>query len=417
MCIERFNIEDVARIHNLKIVRRSGQDILCVCPFCGDTRGKFALTVRKGSKSNLYNCFKCGAHGNAIDLHMELSRQEGGPDYSGPDGSKKAARDIFRAINGDMTFETAHFETEEAAKHVTESEKADDETVSRANYALLRCLKLEPEDKKDLLRRGLTEADIKRFNFKSMPKDPGAVESLLVKAGITLKGVPGHYKNKKGVWAMALPGNKDSGEWKPDTGYFCPAYDGERNLLLAFQTRPQHPKNGCKYLWFSSAGREAGVSSGAVATYLPGEHDNIVIITEGILKATVIYCLLKGQVTIIGVPGVKSIKSAEGYLERCNGSVVFEAYDMDKLTVSDDPDVQKKTAGIMEAAQKLQETVRDYGMPVHGLKWDVDETGHWKGNYKGLDDFLLGYGDPETFVKYLLYKAKKLTSMYTYLAS
>lgn len=392
MCIDRFTIADVARIHDIKVIKEMGGDIYAVCPFCGDKRGKFSYIIQKGNKQNIYNCFNCDSHGGAIDLHIKLANG----DYSGPDGKKRAAKEIFDALNGNECYSNYHKKMEETTQETEEVAKASDGHISSVYYALLKELELKEVHKQDLLRRGLTEDQIKRFRFKSTPDNKYKVCKELVKKGYCLEGVPGFFLNDKGNWDMKLSGK----------GYFCPVFDGEQNLIIGFQIRVDNPTNGAKYLWFSSSGKEKGVSSGALSTFLPGENERVIIITEGILKATIIYSLLDRKVSVIGVPGVKAIKGIEDYLKRFDSNAyVYEAYDMDKAMKTEDARELEKTMRIANDAVKLKTLVEEFGIETHSLNWDYDEDGFWKENYKGLDDFLYSYEKKELFLNYILSKA------------
>lgn len=392
--IKRFNIADVARIHGIQVIKETGGDIYAVCPFCGNKEGKFSYIVKKGKKQNIYNCFVCDNHGGAIDLHINLSDGN----YQGEEGRKKAAKEIFEILQNDNEMIEYHNFVTETHQDTEEAYKTSDEHCSYVYYSMLKELELKDEHKKDLLRRGLTEEDIKRFKFKSTPDNKYKVCKSLVEKGIYLEGVPGFFKNQKGNWDINIPGK----------GYFCPVFDGEKNLIIGFQIRVDKPVKKSKYLWFSSAGKELGVTSGAISTFLPGDNDRVIIITEGVLKANVIYALLKGAVSVIGVPGVKSIAGIEDYLNRhYSNAYVYEAYDMDKAIKTDDPEEQKKTDRIKNAAISLKTLVEDYGIEVHSLTWDYDNDGFWKGEYKGLDDFLLSYDKKDLFLRYILSKALK----------
>lgn len=403
MCVDRFNIADVARIHGIEVTKIGSGETYAKCPFCGDTRNKFSYIVTKGKKQNIYKCFNCGAGGTAIDLHIQLS----GKDFSGSDGYQKAIKDIFRCIDNNVEVENYHKEVEAAQKEVIESERADDETISSVYYALLRKLTLKKEHKENLLSRGLTEEDIQRYRFRSTPSDGRAICRLLLHDGYNLEGVPGFYIDKGGAWNLNIPG----------AGYLCPVFDGERNIILGFQIRVDVPKKKCKYLWVSSSGRTKGCGSGAMTTLLPGEDEKTIIITEGILKATVVYALLKGKITVIGVPGVKSLGMVGDYLSRYSSACVFECYDMDKAVKTTDPKEQEKTENIQKDAKRLQTLISDHNLPFHPLTWDTDKEGYWKENYKGLDDFLASYDKKELFVGYLKKKTEEKRKLFGYLTT
>lgn len=398
--MDKFTIADVARIHGLQEIKSNGTETYCHCPFCGDRRGKFSYIVEKGSKRNMYHCFKCDEQGSAIDLHIKLSPLT---DYSGDDGYKKAVRDIFSAINGDEIIAALHRKDQDKPK-TKEAQKTSDVIISKVYYALLSELELREEHKKDLLKRGLSETDIKRFRFKSTPKNPKAICKTLVNKGYNLEGVPGFYM-ENGAWTLRIV----------NQGYLCPVYDGAYNYIIGFQIRVDKPFNGAKYLWVSSAGKEKGTSPGALTTYLPGKNANVCIITEGILKAIIVYSLLKGEVTVMGIPGTNSYKSSSSYFQRMNSfGFVFEAYDMDKLMNAKTEEEKKKTTTINDCAKNMRSLVEDYNLGVHPLIWDYDEKKLWKGNFKGLDDFLLEYDSRDKFIAYLLKTAEKPLKLQKY---
>lgn len=392
-----FNIGDVARIHGLVPIRApKGSEIFCECPFCGDRRGKFSYILNKGDKKNIYKCFACDEGGNMFDLHVRLSGKTFG-------SSSEIAKDIYQQLEGGEV--PASSPKKEFVPAVTESKRATNEEISACYYALLKELTLKEEHHLDLIRRGLDDETIARYRFKSVPtyKEARAICETLYRKHIKMEGVPGFYRNGK-RWALWLPGK----------GYFCPVFDGDKNLILGFQIRLDTPLDGTKYLWLSSAGKDGGVGSGAIPTLLPGRHRECIIVTEGILKATIIYSMLRGQITVVGVPGIKSLDSLGMALKRFeSNSYVIEAFDMDKMMTSELSDLNKKRLAegldwdkipskkdnpyhkllvqhrIMLSADKLREYIlENFDLYSHPMKWDCDGE-FWKGNFKGLDDFLL----------------------------
>ena len=429
MC-KRFNIEDVAILHGITPIKRpSGGEVYAVCPNCGNNKGKFSYVIQKGQKHDVAQCWACGFKvKSAVDLHMQLTGEQ---DFN------RAVVDIFQAINGNIEFKTEHERRfKERENDSQEIERASDEKCSKVYYALLRELSLKIEHKQDLLRRGLTEDDIKRFKFASTPNDKIGICNKLISSGYNLEGVPGFFINKKGAWELNIPGK----------GYFCPVFDGEYNYILGFQIRVDKPYNGAKYLWVSSAGKKNGLSSGGLSSYLPGKNENVVIITEGILKSIVIYSLLKGQVSVIGVPGVKCINSLKPYLQRFEeNAFCFLAYDMDKKIIKSELKLYqealamnvdfnavevdekykniKKAIKIAEDEETLSSLVTEFKIPSHKLTWDITDTNNeddftkylWNGNLKGLDDFLLDYSKKDKFLNYLFATSKKQLKLLNFL--
>ena len=418
----RFNIQDVVSLHGIIPYSKRGSEYYFICPACGE-KGACSYNPLK----NTWHDWKCDAGGGPIELHIAMERDpEKLSGYEGTDGKKAAARDIFSALDNGSSFTCISLIPKEKKKP-KEAKKASDEHCSRVYKALLKELKLENKHYDKLIKRGLSHEQIKRFCFKSVPRDTKGISKILCNKGYVLEGVPGFFLNK-GVWDFKIPYNRRLKE--KETGTLCPVYDGGRNLLLGFQVNVDKPrdwdflseeekKEYVKYVWISSKDKEKGVTSGSVATYLPGKGKNrAVIVTEGILNATVIYCLLKETVTVIGIPGVKLYKAALPYLERLDkDAYIFAAYDMDRdfvkeklylkdrseaLLDHDEKRYLEKLKNLKKADLEMCEMFTDQGFSVHELRWDIDSDGIWQGNYKGLDDFLNEYEDTDRFLNYIL---------------
>lgn len=408
----KITIMDVAKKNNIQIIGRSGQSYRCVCPVCG---GHGVMTINPSQ--NIFNCFLCppseGMHGNMFDLEIKLNPWL----YSGEKDIKKIVKNIYTYLEtGYTTEEIASCSSFTLTEDVT---RASDEYVSSVYKEMLKMLNLKKNHYEDLVRRGLSDAEIKYFKFRSTPTDGYGIARKLMAKGYNLKGVPGFCK-KNGNWTLHVCSQ----------GYLCPVWDGNRNIL-GFQIRVDKPFGGGKYLWLSSSGKEEGTGSGALCTNLIGiHHKNCVIITEGILKATVIYSLLKGNVTVIGVAGIQSIKALRPIFADIGTSYVFEAYDMDKflpkdrvflIDKADKTDEEKKEVEkalrIQEAAEKLSKLCDEYKLKAHPLKWDVDKKDMWNGKYKGLDDFLLDIKDKDVFLNYIVGKTERYIRMQKCLAS
>jgi len=63
----KASIEDIA-IPHLEQVRKVGENYIALCPFHQEKRPSFYLYIG----SNSYHCYGCGAHGDVINLIMEL---------------------------------------------------------------------------------------------------------------------------------------------------------------------------------------------------------------------------------------------------------------------------------------------------------------------------------------------------------
>ncbi len=391
---EKFLTSEVAAINHLQLLRESGGEKFYVCPFCGNKKGKFSINDRK----NFFHCWSCDAGGGATSLHMMLNPSEG---YDGPDGVKKAAKDIWKLLKneGYIEHDLPQVSTE------PEVSKQSDEDLSRVYKRMLSMLTLQEKHKNNLLKRGISEDMVRKLKFKSVPdyKEAARVVAALLKEGYELEGVPGFYMSENGTWKMKLSGE----------GIFCPVYDGDYNYILGFQIRLDNPLHDNKYIWFAGEkkGGFKGCSIGSIASYLPGKSDGCCIITEGILKAAVTWCLLDGQVSVLGVPGVKCLKTAEPYLLR-NKGFYHAAFDMDKASKKD----LKKSEDISNCEKKLIGYVNSFGCPCESLTWDTDKDGMSKERYKGIDDFLVAYDNKPVFIRYIVNKAEKYNKINKFFA-
>lgn len=389
-----FTIHDVALIHGINAREKNGE-FYADCPFCGNKNSKFSYVVSKGEKRNIFHCWVCGESGNAIDLHTKLS--DG--DYTGEEGRKKACREIFSAIDGNIEFEKKKFEFENSYKPSEEVEKKPVQYCSKVFRKMLKMLDLKESHRNNLKKRGLPDKVIDRYKFKSTPSHKEAIQICKeLSKKFDLNGVWGFFKNKYGQWDMAISGE----------GFFCPVYDGTQ--LVGFQIRLDIPIDKTKYVWFSSAGRECGCSSGGPSTILPGTG-NLCIITEGILKATIVYELLNGVATVIGVPGINSYKSIGKHISENPYNLIIEAYDMDKAVRTSDVKEQKKTDRIKGEAEKLRNFISSFDIPVQAIKWDIDKEGYWLGQYKGLDDYLLIPQNRKKMLNFLKKKEESQTKL------
>lgn len=445
-----ITVSDVIARDGIKEYAVSGHEHYFECPVChrrsrkcsyNPTKGK----VRDGIPSGVWRCFHCDSKGDGVLLHAAVRL-----------GTTELTDEQYRSVLSDLlgnegNFVHADYKEEE---NVPQAKKASDDEIAMAYSTLTSVMSLSTVHRADLTKRGLSDKDIADFHFCDAPSDGRVTASKLIKEGIRLTGVPGFYKNYCGDFTTA--GVKRS-------GYLCPVMkpveiseqvlekmlskhssllytkrdDGRCYVyrMSGFQKRLDAPQDGNKYVWFSSSGRKEGVTSGAPSTCLIGKIPGIVIITEGILKATVTYCLLNRQFTVIGVPGVKNLSSLKSLLDSGligKDDLVFEAFDMDKapLTAAAFMDAYKnrekkhqsktideyrmhlaeKQHGIAEDTKKLCNTVKFSGRMILPLSWNMQD-GKWKGIYKGIDDVLLECpGAKQALADYIFYKKARNTS-------
>ena len=284
-----FTILDVAGLLPLRIKRRTAGSFYVDCPFCGDTKGRLNI-----SRKNVWRCNRCDASGGMLALYARMYGIS----------NAEAYREICEALgcdhsNGD-TATPARRCPESAVllpPAVPQAASAAPQTIHQTLTLLLEQLSLSPRHKAHLLspKRGLTDAQIERFGFKSTPPSflcRGLAERLLAK-GCTLQGVPGFYQGEDGKWTVNFS-NRTSGILIPAVGM-----DG---LLCGMQILLDRPlrdkddppeKKGAKYIWFSSNDRLMGVTSGSPVHFVGDPFAKTVYVTEGLLKADIAHCLTR----------------------------------------------------------------------------------------------------------------------------
>ena len=240
------------------------------------------------------------------------------------------------------------------------------EKLDRVYRELLNLLSLYQEHKEDLLRRGITEGDIKKNGYKSIPKiiKPWDICKKLKDIGYDLSGVPGFYKADG-----KYEGTYWTFSWKP--GYFIPMLDA-KGRIQALQRRIENPKEGePKYMLLSSSGKKGGGNSGTPAHVArPAEiRDRIIWITEGPLKADIAAKYL-GAV-VIGLMSAGTWVQALEVVDELSPEEVITAYDMDFKT----------NKLVNKPLELLKGELKEKGLVVRQATWD---------EVKGIDDALVG---------------------------
>lgn len=393
-----LNIETVVSLLGIKRLNEgNGISFNIVCPYCGDSRGKANVRItRNGMPADIFHCFACGKGGNMLDLYLDLRKN-----YTGSDRYKRAYEDLLELTSNceDLPRKIVGRSADKAANKA--APKAPDEILDQTYRTMFSMLPLQKEDREDLARRGLSDRQIEEGYFATVPTDGVGICKRLIRKGCILKGVPGFFSDKNGEWKLNV--------YQAVSGYFCPVISNGR--IIGSQIRLRHPKNGNKYVWLTSAEKNNGVSSGTpICSYRGTGYpaDSTVVVTEGILKAYVAYCIWGEKISVIGVPGIMVQNGLSGYLKPYDG--VIEAFDMEKKI---DPACRcdyksetcsrcrkkeyyvsgccqkkkRKREDLDRAIQKLKKNAEDH--PFASYEWDLNNQGLWTGRIKGVDDYLL----------------------------
>ena len=339
-----FTIRQVAEIMKLTI-RYDSHDTGNMdvdCPFC-QRQSKMNLNAAK----NVYRCNSCGENGGMLELYGKLYGISNADAY----------REICEIIKHDISASADYGRP--ASKSTN---RADNDTIHQTYSMLLSMLTLAVPHREQLLSRGLPQEQIEALKYRSVPAfGQLALCTKLLQSGCTLEGVPGFYM--------------DNGEWNAKLkapGILIPVYsvDGK---ISGLQIRLNKPINNRKYIWFSSAGLEAGATSGTPVHFTGDPAAKRIYVTDGLLKGTVAH-ILTGY-TFICLPGANCLNGLDCLLIclKANGTVeAVEALDINKLT----------NTKASESAANLREKLSTNGLKATSAIWGDTSLG-------SVDDYFL----------------------------
>lgn len=313
-------------------------------PFGSDTKQKGHLTIRPDK--GVFRCPRCGYSGNAWTMANDLFNQD-------------QAKEIISRAGG------------YSGPKWVDNPVADIKTRDAVYRALLDRLVLSPSHRENLFDRGLPEEVIEKRRYKSLVgwDSTRGICHLLLKEGYPLEGIPGFFQDKNDQWVfMTLP------------GFLVPIED-ESGMIQGFQIRVDNNFRTLqvsrgkddigKYIYFSSAGKKKGCSSGALIHVAVPEAKNLkdfrVWFTEGPLKADI--AARYTNMPFLGIPGVSVYRQAAQKAESLGVKRTAVAYDMD---MRENPHVQAAEIELMKELFRR-------GISAIPVDWN-EEYG------KGIDD-------------------------------
>lgn len=230
---------------------------------------------------------------------------------------------------------------------------------------LLSLLTLCPTHQASLKERGLTRDEIDWLGYRTTPTTRlRRIVTELLERGCVLDGVPGFYCQKDtGQWTLDIRG---SGIMLPD-----------RNLngqIEAIQVRLDKVYNQ-KFYNLTSIDQYYGTQSKCCPHYV-GVHegDEVVCLTEGVMKADIAYSFALGtsyESGFVGLTGVPSYSQFERALEELNSIGVV------RINIMVDSDYQVKEE-VRKARDRYIEMGVAAGFEVAPITWTQKR--------KGVDD-------------------------------
>ena len=379
------------------------------CPLCGDPSYHMNINTRK----NTYFCVRCmdGTWKNTgvLDLYCRVSH---GTPLDRSDG-REAFRTLMEALgkSSEPCKGVGYSAQRKERTEYAEILPAADEKLNRIYSALLSLpyLRLSEKHWEQLLDRGLTEEDIIRNGYATMPESEHALAGM-EKNGELIDELRRFYadngiadeKNRK--WKLQMYSDTDvilgmkiaadimaetgtepdhvpgffkvHGRWafrSVDSGILIPTRN-RYGQIVGMQTRRDIRIGSLRYMTVSSKGLEEGVTTGIARTHFPLDQQILsstrVILTEGPLKSDVALSLMRRlgytDVSYIALQGVKSTRELPDIAETLAESgltEIWDGFDADKL-------VNLQVFRAMKAAGKI---LREHGnISLRPLFWDHD---------------------------------------------
>lgn len=337
------------------------------CPFCA---GKRKMNVN--TEKNVVRCAKCTKAFNSITLHAALTHTS----------NSEAYKDLVANWKG-LAFDKKKVFINTVSEPTFKLYPADIKIRDCFYRLLLNELTLSKKHHDDLIKRGLTEQEIKKGLYKTVPvcgfqtfARKILLKSQYSKADFEDKfGVPGFYD--LGTDYPKLVGRKN--------GYFVPVYTIDHKisgLQIRYDNLPkdatdEQKERYHKYSWFSSSEKETGCAvTGCENIHFAGDWSSYngepICLTEGVLKADIAAALSGKQ--FIGLVGVNNVGQLKNVL------LNLKSMGLNRISIMVDMDYRDKVE-VKAALDSIIDIIS---------KCEIDYTPvTWLPEYKGIDDFLL----------------------------
>ena len=345
------DIEQVVDLLGIEVIRDTGTQLHCRCPFCADRKAHMNVKIR----DNVFRCNRCGKGGGILHLYAEYCDVNLHTAYEelckifGPDGGES----VRKCKRKPRSIETVELPIASA--------EVRDNTYSN----LLSLLTLCPTHQSALKERGLKSDEMERLCYRTTPTTRlKRIVTELLERGCILDGVPGFYCQKDSAqWVLDIRG---SGIMLPD-----------RNLLgqiEAIQVRLDKVYNQ-KFYNLTSVDQYYGTQSKCCPHYV-GVHegDEVVCLTEGVMKSDLAYSFAQGspyECGFVGLTGIPSYSQYERVLEE------LDSIGVKRINVMVDSDYQVKEE-VRKARDRYIEMGAAAGFEMAPITWTQKR--------KGVDD-------------------------------
>lgn len=350
-----FSIADIAMLCGVNVPDTRGKNYVLVdCPLCGR---KKSMSLKLDE--DVFACHCSGGNGGMLDLYKKVNNCY-----------EKSNGDIIREIKAKLNIDDGEKEFKKVkplpkVKKLTKNEVLPQmQKADKAYHCLLKLLGLSQKHRKDLLKRGISEENIEKYMFRSVPVFGYEYFAKNVAEQCDIKGVAGFMQDSRSQSLSFIP--KLTGIIIPVKNIF--------GLIEGLQIRLDKPIRKTRYIWLSSDGLVGGGKATTPAYFAESSKStDTCIITEGAFKS-----IIPNQykdLTVLGLAGVGNQRCLEYVLpelKRKGYTKIIEAFDADFRT---NPDV-------LHHREKLEKTCIEAGFQYSRYVWDLKDG-------KGLDDFIL----------------------------
>lgn len=345
------DIEQVVDLLGIEVVRDTGTQLHCRCPFCADRKAHMNVKIR----DNVFRCNRCGKGGGILHLYAEFCEVT----------LHTAYEELCKIYESESDERPREYKAKRRPIETAELPIAPVEVRDNTYSNLLSLLTLCPTHQATLKERGLNQDEIDWLGYRTTPSTRlRRIVTELLERGCVLDGVPGFYCQKDtGQWTLDIRG---SGIMMPDRNL-----DGQ---IEAIQVRLDKVYNQ-KFYNLTSVDKYYGTQSKCCPHYVgvqPG--DEVVCVTEGIMKSDIAFCFAKDTpyaCGFVGLTGVTSYSQLERALKELREFGVL------RLNIMVDSDYQAKEE-VRKARDRYIELGADAGFEIAPITWSQKR--------KGVDD-------------------------------
>lgn len=304
-----INITNVINQLRLKKIKKIGNYIYAICPFCQKQDEKNGY-LKINTINNVYICKNCGEKGSSIDLYAKLNC------ISTKEAFKRLLKEIPVLDNIPYIYNNPI--KDECYRDIVYKNFLDMQKLNDFHY-------------KKLKQMNFTDEYIKENQFKSIENNSYKKKEIcrkLQEQGIKLDGIPGFFQDTDFKWT-----------YKAHKGIFIPAIMNNKIQGLRILLDAEYGLD-TKNIWFSSNNEHNGTKASNwsmilkdkekswLDMYNSNNEESIIIATEMILA----HKLFNGtNKTVIGIPNNIDKGVIVNIVKRMNTSKVF-LY-IDKYTI------------------------------------------------------------------------------------